>query len=472
MNTHQKRVEEVYTSRYQSLVQKTDRLFGYLFVFQWLLGIALAFWVSPSAWSGVQSEIHIHIFAAIFLGAILASIPTYLIMTDPGATINRMVVAFAQMLFSVLLIHLTGGRIETHFHVFGSLAFLAIYRDWRVLAVATFVTAADHLLGGMFSPTSVYGVLSATPWRALEHSAWVIFEDAVLFYSIKLALAELWSASEAQVNLEHTIESIEDQVRVRTTELLESQKIILEQQEALVASSKMSALGEMAGGVAHEINNPLAIIKALCNQIQEVVDDEHLDKGMIKDMAAQAENTTDRIGKIIAGMRSFSRNGNNDPYTPVCLYQVIEDTLGFCGSRFTSNGVTLTVEQFDRTLTIEGRATQISQVILNLLNNAFDATERLNKREVSLSVVDKNDFLEIRVSDSGSGIPVEIQNKIFQPFFTTKEIGKGTGMGLSISIGIIKSHRGSLSIDREVSNTCFVICLPKKQEPTDVQKAA
>ena len=84
------------------------------------------------------------------------------------------------MLMGALLIHLTGGRLETHFHVFGSLAFLAFYRDWRVLVPATIVVALDHLLRGVFWPQSVYGVLVASQWRWLEHSAWVIFEDVFL----------------------------------------------------------------------------------------------------------------------------------------------------------------------------------------------------------------------------------------------------------------------------------------------------
>ena len=87
------------------------------------------------------------------------------------------------MLMGALLIHLTGGRIETHFHVFGSLAFLAFYRDWRVLVPATIVVALDHMLRGMFWPQSVYGVLVASQWRWVEHAAWVVFEDVFLVVS-------------------------------------------------------------------------------------------------------------------------------------------------------------------------------------------------------------------------------------------------------------------------------------------------
>src|SRR5207248_8656743 len=104
----------------------------------------------PRAWSGTYSEVHPHIYAAVILGGLIAICPITLALTNPGALITRHTIAIAQMLFSSLLIHLTGGRIETHFHVFGSLAFLAVYRDWKVLISASIVVGIDHLLRGVF----------------------------------------------------------------------------------------------------------------------------------------------------------------------------------------------------------------------------------------------------------------------------------------------------------------------------------
>ena len=125
-------------------------------------------------------------WAALILGGAITLIPIAFVWKFPGAAITRHVIAVAQMLTSALLIHLTGGRIETHFHVFGSLAFLAFYRDWRVLMTATVVVASDHLLRGLYWPQSVYGVQWATGilwapiWRTLEHAGWVVFEDIIL----------------------------------------------------------------------------------------------------------------------------------------------------------------------------------------------------------------------------------------------------------------------------------------------------
>ena len=147
--------------------------------FQWLMGIVFALWVSPLAWDGPVSRTHLHVWAAIILGGIISLFPALLGLLRPGLPSTRYVIAVAQMLMGALLIHLTGGRIETHFHVFGSLAFLAFYRDWRVLIPATVVVALDHMLRGIFWPQSVYGVVVASQWRWLEHAAWVLFEDVV-----------------------------------------------------------------------------------------------------------------------------------------------------------------------------------------------------------------------------------------------------------------------------------------------------
>src|SRR5258707_156806 len=114
-------------------------------------------------------------------------------------------IATAQMLMAALLINLTGARIETHFHVFGSLAFLAIYRDWRVLVPATIVVALDHMLRGAFWPQSVYGVLVASQWRWVEHAAWVVFEDVFLFVSIRRAVTEMKDTASRTAALEHEV---------------------------------------------------------------------------------------------------------------------------------------------------------------------------------------------------------------------------------------------------------------------------
>src|SRR5882762_9417930 len=176
----ERRASELFASYRQDIYRSTDRLFASLMGFQWIAGIVFALWVSPLAWYGSVSRTHLHVWAAIILGGIISLFPALLGLLRPGRASTRYTIAVAQMLMGALLIHLTGGRLETHFHVFGSLAFLAFYRDWRVLVPATIVVAADHFLRGVFWPQSVYGVRSPSSWRWLEHAAWVAFEDIFL----------------------------------------------------------------------------------------------------------------------------------------------------------------------------------------------------------------------------------------------------------------------------------------------------
>jgi len=164
MIAESRRADELFEQSQRDIHRRTDRLFAGLMAFQWLAGIVFALWVSPLAWFGPFSRTHVHVWAAVIVGGIICLPPALLALMRPGRASTRYTVAVAQMLMGALLIHLTGGRIETHFHVFGSLAFLAFYRDWRVLVPATIVVALDHMLRGFFWPESVYGVLTASQW--------------------------------------------------------------------------------------------------------------------------------------------------------------------------------------------------------------------------------------------------------------------------------------------------------------------
>src|SRR4029077_19825150 len=172
--------------------------------------------ISPEAWAGNYSETHLHVWAAILLGGAITSLPVFLVIFFSGVALTRHVIAIGQMLLSALLIHLTGGRIETHFHVFGSLALLAWYRDWRILISASLVVYVDHLLRGFFIPQSVYGALYASTWRSLEHAGWVAFEVVFLIIAIRKSLSEMLAVAERQAKLEAVNESVERTVAERT----------------------------------------------------------------------------------------------------------------------------------------------------------------------------------------------------------------------------------------------------------------
>lgn len=196
------RARELQVQNALSLWRTTDRFFAGLMVLQSIACIALALWLTPTSWAGMQSRISPHVWAAIFVGTVIASAPVYLAIVIPGQFLTRVVIAVAQMFFSSLFIHLTGGRLETHFHIFGSLAFLSFYRDWRVLVPAMFVVALDHALRGSFWPESVFGVSSAGPWRWVEHAAWVAFESIFLVIGCIRGAREMHLLASRQAQLE------------------------------------------------------------------------------------------------------------------------------------------------------------------------------------------------------------------------------------------------------------------------------
>jgi hypothetical protein len=206
-------VDRFYKWRRGRLVA-TDALFGKLLIAQWLFGIFMALTFSPYGWTGKVKVVHMHVLIAVVLGAAIISFPLVLIRLRPGALITRHVVAVGQILSSALLIHLSGGRIETHFHVFGSLAILAFYLDWTVLVTATVVVAVDHLVRGLLWPESVYGITNPEWWRFLEHAFWVVF--AVSFLGVScvrtlktwLAFAEEGGMMEALAESEWRANSV------------------------------------------------------------------------------------------------------------------------------------------------------------------------------------------------------------------------------------------------------------------------
>ena len=197
---------------------KGDRLFAVLMGAQWLFAIVLALTVSPYAWDGKVRAFHPHLYAAVLMGGGIALLPILLSVLRPGWVVTRHVNAASQMLWSALFIHLTGGRIETHFHVFGSLAFIAFYFEWHLLLTATVIVAGDHLLRGVFYPESVYGIVNPEWWRFLEHAGWVVFENIVLTWSCFNGLAEMRHMAERQAQVESLRAS--DEVHSATLEML------------------------------------------------------------------------------------------------------------------------------------------------------------------------------------------------------------------------------------------------------------
>ena len=230
----------------------------------------------------------------------------------------------------------------------------------------------------------------------------------------------------------------------------------------ILQASKMAALGEMAAGVAHEINNPLAILTMTLEQMNVATNAANTQSPDLKKFISRMQKTSERIDGIVKGLKTFARDGADQPKTIANIHQLIEETLLLCKEKFSTHGVKLTVEKDDipNDLCLPCNSIQITQVLINLLNNAFDAIQGFEEKWIRLCLEVDTENLNIIVTDCGHGIPKEIINKIMEPFFTTKKLGCGTGLGLSISRGIVAAHQGHFFANENCKNTQFILRLP------------
>jgi PAS domain S-box-containing protein len=244
---------------------------------------------------------------------------------------------------------------------------------------------------------------------------------------------------------------------ITTVKTLENERKALEAR--MIASAKLAELGEMAGGIAHEINSPLAAIMGRVGLMKDRVSHHKFDAEIFSRDLAKIEVTVERIAKIITGLKAFSRGGENDPMVEVSVSVVVQNTLELCQERFKHMGVELRLN-VPQDLMVSCRESQVSQILLNLMNNGLDAIKELPDKWISLDFEKTDEMLRCFVTDSGPGIPEATVEKIMQPFFTTKEVGKGTGLGLSVSLGLARAHEGDLFYVKDCGHTRFCLELP------------
>lgn len=248
------------------------------------------------------------------------------------------------------------------------------------------------------------------------------------------------------------------------------EEVIRSQQILMLSKEKMSSLGEMAAGIAHEINNPLAIISGKASLLIEKINKGKSTSQDLLDGLARIEHTAGRIARIVKGLRSFSRAGEQDPFEVSSIRSLLDDASSLCKERLGSLGIRLSIVCPEEVL-IHCREVEISHVFLNLMSNSIDAVKDLKDPWITITVAEVEGFVRIYFTDSGSGIPQEVAKKMMEPFFTTKEVGEGTGLGLSIAKGIIESHRGTFTYDFDAANTSFVIVLPKPSPDQILEKS-
>ncbi|WP_413585543.1 ATP-binding protein [Bdellovibrio sp. HCB274] len=461
----EERTQKIYMAMRTEVARRTDKLFSYLMLGQWFFAIGCAIVLTPRSYSGSVSSMHPHVWAALILGGLLTFLPCSFVILRPGEVITRHVIAVTQMMMSALLIHLTGGRVETHFHIFGSLAFLAFYRDWKVIATAAAVTALDHLVRGIFWPLSVFGSANVSHWEWMEHTGWVLFEVGFLIPGCFNTLKAMRELSGRQVQLEMINERVEKNVAQRTEELEVTQR-------QLMQSQKLEAIGQLASGVAHDFNNMLGGILAYSSLLKE---DYAHDEKLVSSLTV-IENSAERGAELTKKLLAFARKGNYE-HTIVDLEKTVEETVALLAPSLDEK-VNISIK-VDRNLwPTEGDSTQIFQVVMNLAVNAKDAMPSGGKLLITATNVEADvdycsshksvtpgSYVRLSIEDSGCGIPKEIQEKVFEPFFTTKQPGSGTGLGLSMVYGIMKNHKGAVGLYSEPGHgTVFHLYFPRSKK--------
>lgn len=451
------RAVELYRAHRDAVLARTDRLLAKLLAVEWVFGIFVALFLSPYWWSGRQRSTHLHVYAAVLLGGTIVSLPLFLAWKKPGWVGTRHVIAVAQMLWAGLLIHLTGGRLETHFLIFGSLAFLAFYRDHWVLLPATIVVAADHFLRGILWPESVYGIANPEWWRFLEHAGWVVFEDAVLVIACRESVREMKDIAQQRAD----IEALSASEREKSESLDRALQALHDSQDARVRTERLAAVGQLAASVGHELRNPLAAVRNAATYIGKRLEAPAVAPvidAKVPQFLAVIDREVVACTRIISDLLDFARV-RSPVLQPCPLHALVEEAASLVqnanGAIKNAVSETLAVPSLDKE--------QFRQVFINLLQNAVEALPEGRSGEVVVRADGGgSEPLRITVTDDGEGIAPNVAAKIFEPLFTTKT--KGTGLGLAVVANMIQGHRGTIRVESEPGHgATFVIELPPNE---------
>jgi C4-dicarboxylate-specific signal transduction histidine kinase len=226
-------------------------------------------------------------------------------------------------------------------------------------------------------------------------------------------------------------------------------------------AARLISIGEMAGGVAHEINTPLGAIGILSEVAMSELQKGNGSKEKVVQQLNQINDMVFRISKIIKAMRSYARKDSDDQHEATSFHAVVDEVLSVCSHRLKQEQIKLDISRLPKDLVLYCHPIQMSQILMNLINNSCDAIKGLEEKWIRIELKSRSQKgLEISFTDSGKGISPEVAEKLFESFFTTKGPKEGTGLGLTMSKNIMKSHGGDLILDSSAENTCFILSFP------------
>jgi methyl-accepting chemotaxis protein len=319
------RGSEIFFSQTLANAKRTDGIIFFLMVFQWLFAVVLAYFTTPLVWNGSQSSLHPHLMMAIVWGGVCSFIAGIFFYNFRGSLITRHVMAILQMVMGAILIDVTGGRIETHFHVFGSLAILAFYKDISVLLTATLVTAAYHFGGAVWFPVEIYGARSVSLLRALEHAGWVVFEDIFLVMNIVQNLGDIRLNALHQAELEETgdlTRTLQELASAKQNLIVQAQEVVKVVDYVLLAGSSINEfLSQVAANTQQTltaVTETTTIAEQVCQTVEissrkarQVAEDAQAVRTVSAQGQMASSQTVEGMGNIRLQMATIGQNMSN-----------------------------------------------------------------------------------------------------------------------------------------------------------------